>query len=370
MKKGIAILLCVLLIAALAVGWRNRQAGETLQSASFSTAGTQVQETTAPEEEQTLTNADEEPSTGAVEVVREYADLPLSIHAQCSSPTEAGQKPVLTARYSQTHFEELFQELFLPRFPGAVLEETSSDFAAWYSADEDDPIMLTQKNWHARDEYGHTLGYIRVSTDGDMAFEDLYIQSNGQIADDSIEHPLAVDENAAYTGTFTQEDAIDQAFQTLQPYTDFDLVLREVEKRQGGAVYDLDVQLAYQGTPISIFSQSRMTQLLVLSDEEGISYISDIWLFDQIQEGESSSVMSLDDALANLEEQAPLVNSTNYTWEVYRIQLEYFGEQDDKNDPGLYTFRPVWAFYYTFDDGGFDSIIYFYADTGALCAKK
>ena len=351
MQKKVYILLCALLIIALVVGMTNKISGKSSQEEVLQSGFTQPQEKQLAQTASTV----ETPNNGeSTVVVRSYPELRLSINAQCPSATEARQLPVITARVSEQHFEELLKDIFVSRFPDAVLEKEEYE----YAANEENPIMVTHKGWLAKDESSNILSYINIEEDGTMYFEDLYMATNGKSSDDSSQYKLVTDETEVYTGSFTQQESVDQAILTMKPYTDFDLCLSDVRKMRHGSGYNVVLQLMYQETPISL-------QLNLVSEESGISYASGISLFDQIQEEKSSSVMSLEDALSVLKQMSPELIPESYTWNVYHIQLEYYGEYDGRNNPGLYTFRPAWTFYYTED--GFDKIVRFYADTGGVC---
>ena len=355
MKKWVCLLLCFLLAAAFATGIINRRSREDIQTEPSQSTPTRVQEATTAPGEQTFSQADPNGDGAYTQVIKEYPALRLSINANCSSATEARQLPVIAARVSERHFEELLQDMFLSRFQDAVLEKDEYE----YARSEDDPVMVTHKGWWAKDGFSNVLGYIYIEGDGTMYFEDLYMETNGKSSDNSSQHKLSTDETGAYTGSFTQQESVDQAILTMKPYTDFDLFPSDVRKMRYGSGYNVVLQPLYQGTPISF-------QLDLVSEESGISYFGGISLFEQIQEEESCNVMSLDEALSVLVQNAPELISENYTWNVYRIQLEYYGEYDGENTQGLYTFRPAWTFYYTLDDA-FDSVVQFYADTGAIC---
>lgn len=350
MKKRY-ILLCALLIIALVVGMTNRISGKASQAEALQSAFTQAQE---KQVEQTASTVEISQNGESTVVVRSYPELRLSINAQCPSATEARQLPVITAHVSEQHFEELLQNMLFSRFPDAVLEKEEYK----YADSKEDPVMVTYKEWRMKDVSSNILGYISFEENGCMYFEDLLMQTGGTAGDNSSQHKLFIDETEAYTESITQQELIDQAILSMKPYTDFDLFPSDVRKMRYGSGYNVVLQLMYRETPISL-------QLNLVSEESGISYASGIFLFDQIREGKSSSVMSLEDALSVLEQMSPELIPENYTWNVYHIQLEYYGEYDGRNNPGLYTFRPVWTFYYTVD--GFDRIVQFYADTGAVC---
>lgn len=354
MKKWVCLLLCILLAVAFVTGIINRQSREDFQTQTEPSqpAPAEVQEAPTASAEQTFSQAEPTGEGVYTQVTKEYPALRLSINADCPPATEARQLPVITARVSERHFEELLQNMFLSRFPDAVLEKDEYE----YAASEDNPVMITRKEWWAKDESSNILGYIYIDGNGAMHFEDLYMETNGKCSDNSSQHPLFTDETEAYTGSFTQQESINHAILTMKPYTDFDLFPSDVRKMRYGSGYNVVLHPMYQGTPISF-------QLDLVSEESGISYASGIFLFDQVQEGESSSVMSLEDALSVLEQKAPALIDENNTWDVYRIQLEYYGE----NTLEFYTFRPVWTFYYTID-GVFDRTVQFYADTGAICS--
>ena len=355
MKKWVCLLLSILLVAAFATGIINRQSREDIQTEPSQSTPTRVQEATTAPGEQTFSQADPNGDGAYTQVIKEYPALRLSINAKCSSATEARQLPVIAARVSERHFEELLQDMFLSRFQDAVLEKDEYE----YARSEDDPVMVTHKGWCAKDKSSNILGYIYIEGNGTMYFEDLYMETNGKISDNSSQYKLSTDETGAYTGSFTQQESVDQAILTMKAYTDFDLFPSNVRKMRYGSGYNVVLQPMYQGTPISF-------QLDLVSEKSGISYFGGISLFDQIREGENSSVMRLEDALSVLEQKASGLIDENNTWDVYRIQLEYYGEYDGENNPGLYTFRPAWTFYYTLDDA-FDGVVQFYADTGAIC---
>ena len=355
MKKWVCLLLCILLAIAFVAGIVNRQPREDLQTELSQPAPMRVQVAPTTPVEQTFSQVEPTGESVSTQVTKEYPALRLSINAQCLSATEARQLPVITARVSERHFEELLQDMLFSRFPDAALEKDEYE----YAASEECPIMVTHREWLAKDESSNILSYIYLEENGIMCFEDLYMETNGKSSDNPSQHKLFTDETKVYTGSFTQQESVDQAILTMKPYTDFDLFLSDVRKMRYGNGYNVVLQLMYQGTPISF-------QLDLVSEESGISYASGISLFDQIREGESSSVMSLEEALSVLEQKAPDLIDENNTWDVYRIQLEYYGEYDGENSPGLYTFRPVWTFYYILD-GVFDSTVQFYADTGAVC---
>lgn len=201
-----------------------------------------------------------------------------------------------------------------------------------------------------------------------MYFEDLNLDLVGKDGNNYRRYNLFCDEEAN-SESFTQKEAIEQVTQALDPYTDFDLYPFNIQKMEGNRTgangYRIGLQLVYQDIPISLSSQTRMFGLDVVTRENRIGYINSMFLFDQICEEGSCNVMSLDEALTVLEQRAPELIRENNTWNVYHIQLEYFGEYDGST-PGLYAFRPVWTFYYRLDDV-FDTIAQFYADTGAIC---
>lgn len=355
MKKWVCLLLCILLAVAFVTGIANRQTREGIQTELSQPAPTKAQKTPSSPVEQPFSQVEPTEESVYTQVTKEYPALRLSINAQCPSATEARQLPVITARVSERHFEELLRDMFLSRFSDAVLENDEYE----YATNEESPIMVTHKEWCAKDESSNILSYIYLEEDGRMCFEDLYMETNGMSSNNSSQHKLFTDETDAYTGSFTQQESVDQAVLTMKPYTDFDLFPSDVRKMRYGSGYNVVLQLMYQGTPIGF-------HLDLVSEESGISYAYGISLFDQIREGESSGVMSLEDALSVLEQKAPDLIDENNTWDVYHIQLEYYGEYNGKSSPGLYTFRPVWTFYYTLD-GVFDSTVQFYADTGAVC---
>lgn len=355
MKKWVCLLLCILLAVAFVTGIINRQSRENFQTEPSQPAPAEVQEAPTASVEQTFFQAEPTGESVYTQVTKEYPALRLSINADCPSATEARQLPVITARVSERYFEELLQDMFLSRFPDAVLEKDEYE----YATSEDNPVMVTHKEWWAKDESSNILGFIYIEGNGVMHFEDLYMETNGKCSDNSSQHPLFTDETEAYTGSFTQQESVDQAVLTMKAYTDFDLFPSDVRKMRYGSGYNVVLQLMYQETPISF-------HLDLVSEESGISYFGGISLFGQIREGENSSVMCLEDALSVLEQKASGLVDENNTWDVYRIQLEYYGEYDGENNPGLYTFRPAWTFYYTVDDV-FDGVVQFYADTGAIC---
>jgi len=355
MKKWVCLLLCILLAVAIVTGIINQQSRGNIQAEPSQSAPTRVKEAPTAPGEQTFFQTEPNGEGAHTQVIKEYPALRLSINANCSSATETRQLPVITARVSERHYEELLQDLFLSRFPDAVLEKDEYE----YARSEDDPVMVTHKGWVAKDASSNILGYMYIEGDGTMYFEDLYMETNGKISDNSSKYKLSTDETGAYTGSFTQQESVDQAVLTMKAYTDFDLFPSDVRKMRYGSGYNVVLQLMYQETPISF-------HLDLVSEESGISYFGGISLFGQIREGENSSVMCLEDALSVLEQKASGLVDENNTWDVYRIQLEYYGEYDGENNPGLYTFRPAWTFYYTVDDV-FDGVVQFYADTGAIC---
>lgn len=345
-------MLCAFLTIALIVGIANKKLNKRLQAESLQLPFAQAQ---GDQGEQAAPIIENSEGGESMLLVKSYPELRLSINAKCFPITEVDQIPVITACVSEQHFEELLLDLFLSRFPDAVLEKDEYE----YANSEDYLVMVTHKGWCAKDKSSNILGYIYIEGNGTMYFEDLYMETNGKSSDNSSQHKLSTDETGAYTGSFTQQESVDQAILTMKPYTDFDLFPSDVRKMRYGSGYNVVLQPMYQGTPISF-------QLDLVSEESGISYFGGISLFEQIREKESCNVMSLDEALSVLVQNAPELISENCTWNVYRIQLEYYGEYDGENTQGRYTFRPAWTFYYTLNDA-IDRVVQFYADTGAIC---
>lgn len=359
-KHGI-LLVCVLLVLVVLAGFWNRQTvKEALGEPSTGIAPAETAAMAQITEPASTENAPSEQTR----ISRTYPDAGIVIDAICPV-SQPQQLPALTARISRGYFDEILTE-FLNRYPQA--QELRQD--DWW-AEGPDGQVLASLAMYAQERYQVYFSDYKLDVNGSFGSSDGGENRYGYFTAETLSDPDAK--------PFPLEQALKNAIQSLSAYTDFDLVpyraVAETDSATGRSWYRLGLQLSYQGIPVSIASENGSVDVDVGISSQGIGHISGSLLFSNIEEEESCPVLELEEILAVFENQgyASLVafgQQEGDRYEVYRIQPEYFARLQQATEE--WAFCPVWSFYYTYysagsPDSGFDNIVMFYADTGALC---
>lgn len=348
MKKWRFFAICFLLLFAV-VSLKNKAVGQISGIVTLDSDTTSDKQSTMSEPVRTSGDV---PTTDNSKVVKEYPNLGIVIDATCPD-IELYDIPVLSAHISDAYFNNMLGE-FLNCYPDA--KEIDNNHWSVHGLDKD------------------VLAYISLSEMGrfDLGIQELDV--NGSGSEDKYHHFTDGAIINPDSDPFLLETAISNSIQMLTPYTDFDLVaynaVIETDSLTERSWYRMGLQLFYKGIPVSVYTKEGRVGLNIGIADAGIGYMQGFFNFEKIEENDYYHVISLSDVLTIFEEQGYkyLSGETSEQREVYWIQLEYAVEFDRKSD--VFSFRPVWTFYYTYypasSDYSLNRTLKFCADSGDI----